>query len=311
MSTIDDALDGAAGGPRAAAAPGPMPWTRVLYWSVRRELWENRAVVIAPVAVGAIAFVAVLLSTVSLPHAMTAIEAGDVKRADRLMGGHSFLALSVMLSGLVVSAFYSLGALGGERRDRSLLFWKSLPVSDLMTVASKAAVPIAVTPILTCAIVMAAQALILAWTTLIVGLSGHSLPVLWRHEDLGLMWVVLPYGLLVNAIWQAPIHAWFLLVSGWAKRMAIVWAIAPFAAAAILERGALGTSHLAGLASGMVFGGFGEAFSVGGKGEAPIESLGQVDPARVLSQPYFWIAPAVAVLLIWIAARRRRSATPL
>lgn len=310
MSSPDDTFSGPAAEPRADHAPAPLPWMRVLYWSVRRELWENRAVIVAPLAVAALALAGFLLSSFTLPHAMTAIEAGDLKRADRLMTGHSFVALAVLLTGLVVAAFYSLGALNGERRDRSLLFWKSLPVSDLTTVLSKACVPMVVTPVLTYVIVVACQAAFLAWSTVVVGLSGHSLPTLWKHENLGLMWVVLPYGLVINAIWQSPLHAWFLLVSGWAKRMAIVWALAPIVGLAVFERVAFGTSNLAKLGGYALFGGFGEAFSVEGKGQAAIESFGQVDPGRVMALPYFWIAPAVAALLIWAAARRRRSAIP-
>ena len=57
--------------------------------------------------------------------------------------------------------FYCLDALYGERRDRSILFWKSLPVSDLTTVLSKASIPIVVLPLLTFAVTVATQLIML------------------------------------------------------------------------------------------------------------------------------------------------------
>ena len=204
--------------------------------------------------------------------------------------------------------FYCLGALHGERRDRSILFWKSLPVSDLTTVLSKAAIPIVVTPVVTFALVVAAQVAFYVWSTLVALLNGFGPALYWTHVDLSLMWIVLPYGLVVNALWQAPIFAWFLLVSGWARRVPILWALAAGVVPAVIERAAFGTSHVAVFLSGRFFGGFGEAFSVGGKGRAAIEHLDQLDPARVFGSPDLWggliVAAAFLAAAVWLRRRR-------
>ncbi len=142
MSNPSDAMAEPAVAPQDAA-PAAYAWQRLFYWSMRRELWENRSVYVAPLVMAGFALLGVLLSTIALPHYLRAVAEGTA-RAGRLMGPYSFVAFSVMATQFFVTMFYSLGALYGERRDRSILFWKSLPVSDLITVLSKAAIPLVV-----------------------------------------------------------------------------------------------------------------------------------------------------------------------
>jgi ABC-2 type transport system permease protein len=290
------------------AAPAVLPWRRLFYWSVRRELWENRSIYLAPLVMGGVALIGVMLSTIALPRVLRAVARGDAKHTEALMGTYSFAAVAIMITGLFVALFYCLSALHSERRDRSILFWKSLPVSDLMTVLSKAAIPIAVTPAVTYALIVAVQAVIYLWSTIVTLLSGHSLTLYWSHVHLALMWTVLPYGLVVNALWQAPIYAWFLLVSGWARRVPILWALGVAVVPAIVERGAFGTAHIAQFLSERFFGGFGEAFSIGGKGKAPIHELSQLDPLRTFSSLELWggliVAAAFLAAAVWLRRRR-------
>ena len=74
----------------------------------------------------------------------------------------------------VVGVFYCLDALHGERRDRSILFWKSLPVSDLTTVLSKASIPLVILPLITFAIVIATQLIMLLLSSAAMLISGLS-----------------------------------------------------------------------------------------------------------------------------------------
>jgi len=290
------------------AAPAVLPWRRLFYWSVRRELWENRAIYLAPLVMGGVALIGVMLSTLALPRVLRAVARGDAKHTEALMGAHSFVAVAIMITGLFVALFYCLSALHSERRDRSILFWKSLPVSDLMTVLSKAAIPIAVTPVVTFALIVAAQVVIYIWSTIVTVLSGNSPTLYWSHVHLGLMWTALPYGLVVNALWQAPIYAWFLLVSAWARRVPILWAMGVAVVPAVIERGAFGSAHIAHFLSERFFGGFGEAFSIGGKGEKPIHEFSQIDPLRTFSSPELWggliVAAAFLAAAVWLRRRR-------
>ncbi|WP_293900552.1 hypothetical protein [Phenylobacterium sp.] len=295
----------------ALPEPTAFGWRRLLYWSVRRELWENRAVYLAPMAIAAFALFGIALSTIALPHALRAIAAGDAKRAAVLMGPYAFVAFAVMATAFFVAVFYSLAALHAERRDRSILFWKSLPVSDLTTVLSKAAIPILVIPAITVAVTFAAQVAILVLTTLVTLLNGLDPNLLWSHLHLGLMWVALPYGLLVDALWTAPIYAWFILVSAWAKRMPILWAMVPFVVPAMVERGAFGTAHIGSFLGRRLFGGFNQAFSLDGMGKAPIGKLGDLDPLRAFAMPDIWLGLAVAAAFLAMAAWLRRRREPI
>jgi ABC-2 type transport system permease protein len=108
-----------------------------MYWSVRRELWEHRSIYIAPLAAAAVFLLAFLTGlTLSTAH-----------RHEPLDTPYVFAAALIMGTGFIVGIFYSLDALYGERRDRSILFWKSLPVSDLTTVLSKFAIPLVILPL--------------------------------------------------------------------------------------------------------------------------------------------------------------------
>lgn len=309
MTSPSDAIDEPAVAPQEAA-PAAFTWRRLFYWSVRRELWENRSVYIAPLAMVAFALLGVLLSTIALPHYLRAVAEGTAKPG-RLMGPYSFVAFSVMLVQFFVAAFYSLGALHSERRDRSILFWKSLPVSDLVTVLSKAAIPLIVVPVVTFAIIFSAQLFVMLWSTLVTLVNGISPTLLWSHLDLSTMWVVLPYGLIVNALWQAPVFAWFILVSGWARRTPILWAVGPFVAPALVEAGAFRTSHIGQFLGERLFGGFAEAYSIKGDGGKAIHYITQLNPVRTFTLAELWIGLAAAAAMLAAAVWLRRRREPI
>ena len=112
-------------------------------------------------------------------------------------------AMMIMFTVFIVGIFYCLDALYGERRDRSILFWKSLPVSDLTSVLSKAIVPLAILPLLTFVIVLATQFIMLLLSTAVLlpsGLAGTTWQLLpWPRLSL-----ILLYGLVTSAL-CAPI----------------------------------------------------------------------------------------------------------
>ena len=156
--------------------PAAMSATRPIYWSLRRELWENRSIYIAPLAVAGVALFGFSLSSI----------AGIWEKPLRLnpaqpQAPYDMAAGLMMLTGIVVSVFYCLDALHGERRDRSILFWKSLPVSDVTTVLAKASIPLVILPLLTFAIIVAMQWLMLLISSLVLLVSGQSVATLWTE----------------------------------------------------------------------------------------------------------------------------------
>src|SRR3981189_722029 len=101
------------------AAPAPITASRRMYWSVRRELWENRSIYIAPLAAAAGFLLAFL----------TGLPLSPAHRHEPLDKPYEFAAALIMGTGFIVGIFYSLDALYGERRDCSILFWTWAPVS--------------------------------------------------------------------------------------------------------------------------------------------------------------------------------------
>src|ERR1051326_3390968 len=132
--------------------------TQPFYWSVRRELWENRSIYIAPLIVALVVLFGFLVSTVGLPERRQAVLLLDPAKArSAIEAPYNMAAIMLILTAFIVGVFYCLDALYGERRDRSILFWKSLPVSDLTTLISKAIIPLIILPLVTFAIVIATQ----------------------------------------------------------------------------------------------------------------------------------------------------------
>ena len=280
--------------------------TRPFYWSVRRELWENRYIYVAPLAVAAVMLLGFLIA--SIGRAMMLSD--PAQRVAVLSEPNSFAALLIMGTTFVVGIFYCLDALHGERRDRSILFWKSLPVSDLTTVLSKASIPLVVLPVLTFAVIVAMQLIMLLLGSAVVRGSGLSAATLWTQASFFQMSTDLLYHLLtVHALWYAPIYCWLLLVSGWARRATFLWAALPLFAIGIIERIVFGTSRFVALLGYRISGP--EAYTLTAQGSDPMHSMATLDLGRFLSTPGLWTGLALAALFLAAAVRLRRYREPI
>lgn len=291
--------------PRAAQgfAPAVIPESRLLYWSVMRELWESRSIYIAPLAVAALVLVGHLIATIGRAMSVTNL----AQRGAILEEHYSFAALAIMGTTFVVAVFYSLDALHGERRDRSILFWKSLPVSDLTTVLSKAAIPLGVLPLLTFAITVVTQLIMLLMSSAVLLGSGLSVATLW--VQLSQSWLGLLYHLVtVHSLWYAPIFGWLLLVSAWARRAPILWAALPLLAIALVEKIAFNTTHFA-IMLGNRMGGGAEAVTM--PGGSPMDPMTHLTPAHFLTSAGLWIGLAMTAAFLAGAVRLRRSQGPI
>lgn len=298
------------------AASGPTAPPRPLYWSVRRELWENRSIVVAPLAVAAVVLFGTSIGMLGLPAKMRRLaELDPASQHAAVVQPFSMAPAPIMFATLLVGLFYSLDALYGERRDRSILFWKSLPVSDRTTVLAKASIPIVVLPAVALALSVVTVAALLAVGTLILAASGTSPLRLWAEHRFLQEAVIMLYGLTVHALWFAPIYAWLLMISAWARRAPFLWAVLPPFAIMVLEWIAFGTSHLAALIGYRVTGAMAEAFAAmpGSDGEIPdqVMQLTQLTPLEFLSSPGLWLGLAGAAAFLAAAVRLRRSRAPL
>jgi len=298
-------------------APTVMSETRPLYWSMRRELWENRSIYVAPLAVAAIGILGFLISLIHLPHSLrgTSTHHGLMSATGMLAMPYAHVAWLVVLTGFIVGVFHSLDALYAERRERSILFWKSLPVSDLTTVLSKASIPLMILPLVVFATTVITQLLMLLLSAAVLVLSGVGTATLWTQLPLLQMQIVLLYSLIVMALWYAPIYGWLLLISGWARRMTFLWAVLPVVAVVVLEKIAFNSSHFANLLKYRLIGWFLQAFTLDTHGGPPIDPhflpLTQLTPGKFLSSPGLWVGLVFAAIFLATAVRLRRYREPI
>ena len=287
-------------------APTSLSATEPLYWSIRRELWENRSIYIAPLAVAGVALFGFSLGAI----------AGIWEEPLRLnpaqpQAPFDMAAGLMMLTGIVVSVFYCLDALHGERRDRSILFWKSLPVSDATTVLAKASIPLVILPLLTVAITVAMQWVMLLLSSAVVLVSGQSVATLWTKLSFFRMsWLMLYHVLTAHALCPAPIYCWLLFVSGWSRRATFLWAALPVVAIAGVEQIAFHTWHFANLVGSRLIGAAPTVASTSPH-MFPTDPMTHIAMGSFLSSPGLWIGLTIAAAFLAAAVRLRRYQGPI
>jgi ABC-2 type transport system permease protein len=294
----------------APFAPRPLAATRPMYWSIRRELWENRWLYLAPLGVAALFLLGFLISMTTLPDRMRSLSSLDpVKQRAVIEKPYEVAAGLIMGAAFLVGLFYCLEALHGERRDRSILFWKSLPVSDRTTVLAKAATVFALQPF-TWAVTVVTYLIMLLLSTIVLAGAGMSIAPLWTQVAFFPRAMMLGYHLLsVHTLWYAPIYAWLLLVSAWARRAPFLWAVLPPLAIGIAEKIAFNTSHFASMVQYRVAGP--QQFSFNVPDMLAMDPMMYLDAARFLSTPGLWTGLALAAVFLAAAVRVRRLRGPI
>lgn len=278
-------------------------------WSLRRELWENPWLWRAPAAIAAVVFVGFVAYALGRLPAQVA-ELASVLAAhgsNHLREPYELVSGVMMGIGLLLAVIYCVDALYGERRDRSVLLWKSLPVGDLETVLAKLCIPTVVLPAIVWGFTVVLQLAMLLASTAVLAAHGQSASVVWSSSRVFADAVPLLYHLVaLHGIATSPIYAWILLVSAWAPRAPLAWAILPPVAIGVLEKVALGTTRFAALLLGRLGG--------GGSGASASPANGDLMPLMnptllgLIVAPGFWLGLAVAAVFVLGAVRQRRSA---
>ena len=275
------------------------------YWSVRRELWENRAIYLAPLAAAVLFLVGSAIDMVR----MRLHNGGPAALGLPIPhGSHEELAPALIMGvALIVSIFYCLDALYGERRDRSILFWKSLPVSDTTAVISKLAIPILVLPLVSFIITVATQLLTLVISSVIFAGSGASVAGLWNETSFIRVPAIWLYHLItVHGLWYAPFYAWLLLVSAWAPRAPFMWAALPPFVIVGVEKIAFNTTYFLNMLRYRLMGS-GSSMST----EHQHDAAASLIPHHLFSNPGLWSGLAVAVVFLVATVQLRRSRGPI
>jgi ABC-2 type transport system permease protein len=314
MNTHSNAMSESPVESQAAASVDISPAQR-FYWSVRRELWEHRYIYIAPLAAAGLFLVGFLIGTIHLPGKMrAALTLDPMRQHDAIQQPFEFAELLLMGTFIIVAGIYCLDALYGERRDRSILFWKSLPVSDLTTVLAKASIPVVILPLFTFAITVVTQGVMVLLSTAVLVGSGLSAGTFWKHFSLFQMWLGLFDHLVgFHGLWYAPFYCWLLLVSAWARRAPFLWATLPPLAIGFVEKIAFNTSYFGAMLQ--------YRFSGGPEDATFMASSMSIDPPshlypvpfliRLLISPGLWIGFVVAAAFLAGAVRLRRYRDPI
>lgn len=289
---------------------------------IRREVWEHPSLWAAPLAVTVLMLFGAAFGRPPIPT--TGHETGSLPLAQAQMG-QAIFALAVLAFGFVqyvtmsvVLWVYATDCLYSERRDRSILFWKSMPISDGATVLIKALVAIVIAPIWVYGLTLLTSLLALGIWTLRVW-AGSLPPLFW---DTG-TWLhiegVSLVSLVAAMLWYAPLTSYLMLVSAWARRNVYLWVFLPPIVAALVERIAFGTHYLSTVLLYRLGSGWqsslvvsierlftGPAFSIGGPGAAPAQPFAGLDVSHAFSNIDLWVGLAVAAAFLFVATRIRR-----
>ena len=212
---------------------------------VRRELWEHRSIWVTPLAIASVVTLGTLTALVfsgkfaqELDVAIFAAQniVGDNERRV-VLTGFFFVSSQLFLLGLgVLTIFYALDSLYAERKDKSILFWRSLPVTDAETVISK---------LLTAMILIPAVAIIAIIATHIINLIVTSIWVSMRGGDAGMLiwgsvplldnWLAMAIAIFGVSIWMSPFLGWFLFVSAYTRRAPLLMAFLPLILIPMIE----------------------------------------------------------------------------
>jgi ABC-2 type transport system permease protein len=204
---------------------------------VRRELWEHRSLWIAPLVVEALLAISLLIGRINMDLPERVLTAQQKVSLFTIL--QWVLAQPVFLVVSIVVGFYLLDCLYAERKDRSILFWKSLPLSDEVTVGSKFLVAAVVVPLGVFALATVSDLLFAAILALRLPGSLSWSTYEWLRTEL-----VLLLECALGVLWYSPIAGALLLFSAWIRRNPIVWASLVPIVAPIIERVALGTSYI-------------------------------------------------------------------
>jgi ABC-2 type transport system permease protein len=233
--------------------PGTKPTSlrTTMPWLIRREIWEHKGMLTwVPLAQAALMIVAVLgvaltghNATISVDGVTTSVAGANVQLGERqqrmlaegIAAVASISAMPLYLSLAFMVFFYSLGALYDERRDRSILFWKSLPVSDAATVLSKAALALVGIPLLIIVVELATSLILVTIGLIALAAKGVNVVPMVLSQPQFWLGPLKVFSLLpVYALWALPTVGWLLLVSAWARSKVFLWAVGVPVAAMIL-----------------------------------------------------------------------------
>jgi len=282
---------------------------KALVTLVRREFWEHRTIVIGTAVICVLYLALCLLAGSQFsarPAYFDSTQVGGGPATPVFFLGISaiFAMLLYGLMGVAVFAYFC-DCLFTERKDRSILFWKSMPVSDSMTVLSKLLVGLVVLPLLALAFAMVTN--LLAHVIFLVTLDRE--PVTWGVPQWLHLQALLLMDVLLLALWFAPVAAYQMLISAIVPRAPMLWTVLPPLVLVLGQRLFFNSWSIAwfiGDRLGLVVRKLPDNDEGGVSG-----LLGRASLIDLLKLPSLWVGLAVAAALLYgtIRIRRRRDDT--
>lgn len=236
--------------------------------------------------------------------------------------------LAIWMTYPFVVFFSLLGSLYEERRDKSILFWKSMPVSDAQEVIAKIFTTVIASFFCYLIIAVAVQ---LIMSLIMMTYSGFNGGPVFALLPLGKMiwsWFAVMPVVLLKVLWLAPILGWVLAVSAYAPRMPFMYAVVPVVVISILEKIMLESHHFAWMFTNHVGRGFGLSMQESAEAvrmnnnhmnvhiDGPAQLVEVVDAfsmtdaySYALSQPTFWGGLIVCGVFIYGAIELRKRAS--
>ena len=216
---------------------------------VKREFWENKgAFRTTPLAIGGIYIVLSLMFIITFNHFDNEFQ--SLKELIRFIAQQDTGLRSQIIYAVTISVipslftlvlafvvfFYLLGSLYDDRKDRSILFWKSLPASDTLTMASKLLAAMVLAPLIFWVIYVLTHIVIMLIFSIVVLSLGENPWTLFLglgNPFKGWSMVLLSY--MAQSIWALPFYGWLMLVSAFAPRIPLLFAILPPVVVAVLQ----------------------------------------------------------------------------
>ncbi len=206
---------------------------------VRREFWEHRwAFQYAPLIIFGLGILLLLMGVlftgeIDGNRLFTDSAMRELAAQDAVMKSHLaravLLSINVQFNGimLIVLFFYLVGSLYDERKNRSILFWKSLPVSDGNTILSKLLTAGIAVPLVYMLIASALQLVyLLAFSGFAMSADISLWENIWGPSNLLSVWLHILVAIPIQMLWLLPIFGWFMFCSAFAPRLPWLIAIA-------------------------------------------------------------------------------------
>ncbi len=215
---------------------------KTMWTLVKREYWEQYALFFkVPLALAVIftlaAFcVMVLALFVHDTHYIQMSWQHDVLSPGSTRSYYFLSSMPFVIVLWLTIFYYFTSTLYDDRRDRSIMFWQSMPVSASQTIASKILAGVLLAPLCAWVALVLTQLILTIFASVVLVMHPvQSWTALWNIPMMLSMWFGSLVVMIVQAIWLLPLLAWCMLWSAYAKKMPALSAVVSLVVIVVIE----------------------------------------------------------------------------